>query len=208
MILYVMDEENQTFEKEVEEENHQAPDHACPNGPVLPAVLTAAAESLIFNWMIGGFWIAVSDWIPNSLVDELIVVSSAIPSVVRSIFVGRGFGGLARSTSDFLVGWRSVLQSSSLTSSSMGHLASMGRVLLSGRGEMAGVWNEQLHEVEWGQGDIDLNWLRIRNCGVGNVDGVGRKQWIVDVRFNSSSVDVFSSDVLVSFGTSIHVRHP
>ena len=171
MILYVMDEENQTFEKEVEEENHQAPDHACPNGPVLPAVLTAAAESLIFNWMIGGFWIAVSDWIPNSLVEKLIVVSSAIPSVVRSIFVGRGFGGLARSTSDFLVGWRSVLQSSSLTSSSMGHLASMGRVLLSGRGEMAGVWNEQLHEVEWGQGDIDLNWLcfpvakqlRIRN---------------------------------------------
>ena len=203
-----MNEENQTFEKEVEEENHQAPDHACPNGPVLPAVLTAAAESLIFNWMIGGFWIAVSDWIPNSLVEELIVVSSAIPSVVRSIFVGRGFGGLARSTSDFLVGWRSVLQSSSLTSSSMGHLASMGRVLLSGRGEMAGVWNEQLHEVEWGQGDIDLNWLRNKNCGVGNVEGVGRKQWIVDVRFNSSSVVVFSSDVLVFFGTSIHVRHP
>ena len=208
MIFYVMNEENQTFEKEVEEENHQAPDHARPNGPVLPAVLTAAAESLIFNWMIGGFWIAVSDWIPNSLVEELIVVSSAIPSVVRSIFVGRGFGGLARSTSDFLVGWRSVLQSSSLTSSSMGHLASMGRVLLSGRGEMAGVWNEQLHEVEWGQGDIDLNWLWIKNCGVGNVEGVGRKQWIVDVRFNSSSVVVFSSDVLVSFGTSIHVRHP
>ena len=207
-----MNEENQTFEKDVEEENHQAPDHACANGPVLPAVLTAAAESLIFSRrMIGGFWIAVSDWILDFLVEEMSIVSRAIPrpsnpSVVHGIFIGRGFGGLASSTSDFLVGWRSVLQSSSLISSSMGHLASMGRVLLSG--EMARVWNEQLHEVEWGHGDIDLNWLRIQSCSVGNVNGVGRKQWIVEVMINSSSVVVFSSDVLVFFGTSIHVRHP
>ena len=75
-----MNQENQTFEKKVEKKNHQTPDYACPHGTVLPAVLTAAAETLaeigsdpihegssgpmaafIFNHrIIGGFWIAVS----------------------------------------------------------------------------------------------------------------------------------------------------
>ena len=121
MIFYVMNQENQTFEKKVEEKNHQTPDYACPHGPVLPAVLTAAAETLaeigsdpvhegssgpmaafIFNHrMIDGFWIAVSHWNPEVLVlvEEWRVVSRAL----RSGFVGGGFGGLAVSTSDFLV---------------------------------------------------------------------------------------------------------
>ena len=125
-----MNEENQTFEKEVEKENHQAPDHACANWPVLPAVLTAAAESLaeidcdpvrkgssgpmcafifIFNrWMIGGFWIADNDCDWNS--DILIEAWRDVSRALHSSFVGRWVGGLAVSVSNILVGWRSVLQ--------------------------------------------------------------------------------------------------
>ena len=210
-----MNQENQTFEKKVEKKNHQTPDYACPHGLVLPAVLTAAAETLaeigsdpihegssgpmaafiINHRIIGGFWIAVSHWNPEVLVlvEEWRVVSRAL----RSGFIGRGFGGLAVSTSDFLIGWRSVLQlqSCSTSSSSMGHLASIGRVLVGVvGGETARVWNainEQLHKVEWGQCDIDLNWLRLR-----------------DTIVNSSSVAIFSSNVLDFFGTSIDIGHP
>ena len=70
----------------------------------------------------------------------------------------------------------------------MGHLASMGRILVG----CETTENEQIHE---------MSSIRI-------INGVGRNQWILITMVKSSLLVVFSSNIILAFfGTSTNVRH-